>query len=155
MVVKMLTLHTTNLPLDRFPDYIDPVESVEGLQPRSEIMASKDLTASEGAPAPASKLLGKIKDEQLSRHPSPRPTHFTVSLDSNRVDGLDRHNGHRVLRSATVGYIAPEFGGKDEQMKTGKPIVVLYSLVSIGMLLTSLSQGNHHEGELDPCFTSG
>jgi len=32
-------------------------------------------------------------------------------------------NGHRVLRSATVGYIAPEFQGKVEQMATVKEII--------------------------------
>ncbi|KAJ8127942.1 hypothetical protein O1611_g5696 [Lasiodiplodia mahajangana] len=121
----MLALQSTDLPLDRFPDYIDPdpLVSLEGFQPETENMASKDSAASEEVLNPAAKLLSKVKDQELSRHPSPRPTHFSVPLDSNGVDGANRHNGHRVLRSATVGYIAPEFGGKDEQMKTVKEII--------------------------------
>lgn len=115
MAVKILTLQTTDLPLDRFPDYIEPLESLDSFRSSSGIMASKDLVSAE-PPTPANRLLVKIKDEQPSRHPSPQPTHFSVPLDSNKVNG----NGHRVLRSATVGYIAPAFTGKHEQMKTGK-----------------------------------
>ncbi len=105
-------------------------------------MASKDLAEAE---APANRLLSKIKDEQVSRHPSPQPTHFTVPLSNGRINGQNGHNGHRVLRSATVGYIAPEFKGKEEQMATGKPVILLQSLES-AILLTSHSQGNHHKG---------
>ncbi|KAJ3562196.1 hypothetical protein NPX13_g8654 [Xylaria arbuscula] len=79
-------------------------------------MASEDS-------APANKLLAKIKDEQVSRHPSPQPTHFSVPLSNGNVNGHNGHNGHRVLRSATVGYIAPEFKGKEEQMATVKEII--------------------------------
>lgn len=82
-------------------------------------MASVDSASAE-SPAPANKLLDKIKDDEMSRHPSPQPTHFTVPLDSEKVNGK---NGHKVLRSATVGYIAPEFAGKEEQMKTGKLVI--------------------------------
>ncbi|GAW24833.1 hypothetical protein ANO14919_144270 [Xylariales sp. No.14919] len=86
-------------------------------------MASNDITSAE-ALGPANKLLSKIKEEQqVSRHPSPQPTHFTVPLGSDRVNGQNGLNGHKVLRSATVGYIAPEFKGKDEQMNTVKEII--------------------------------
>lgn len=119
MAIKVLTLQTTDLPLDRFPDYIEPLESLESFRPSSGIMASKDMASAE-PPTLANKLLVKIKDEQPSRHPSPQPTHFSVPLDSNKVNGQNGHNGHRILRSATVGYIAPAFTGKDEQMKKGK-----------------------------------
>ncbi|KAI1247887.1 glutamate dehydrogenase (NADP(+)) gdh1 [Eutypa lata] len=67
--------------------------------------------------APVNKVLGGIKDEP-SRHPSPQPTHFSVPLMSNG------QNGHRVLRSATVGYIAPEFKGRAEQMNSVKEVIL-------------------------------
>ncbi|KAI1338057.1 NAD-specific glutamate dehydrogenase [Xylariaceae sp. FL0016] len=77
------------------------------------------MTTNGTSHAPANKLLSKVQnDEQPSRHPSPQPTHFSVPLGS--MGG----NGHRVLRSATVGYIAPEFKGKAEQMKAAKEIIM-------------------------------
>ncbi|KAI8635001.1 NAD-specific glutamate dehydrogenase [Xylariaceae sp. FL1651] len=122
MIVKTLTLQTTEFILDRFPDYIDPLVSLQGSLVKSEIMTSTDLASSE-ALAPTNKLLSKLQNEQPSRHPSPQPTHFSVPLDSNGTNGQNGHNGHRVLRSATVGYIAPEFKGKAEQMKAVKEII--------------------------------
>lgn len=95
---NMLTLQTTNLPLDRFPEYIDTlgadvaIMTVDGIVPN--------------------KLVTRVSDEP-SRQPSPQPTHFSVP---QKLNG----NGHRVLRAATVGYIAPEFGGKSEQMEKGR-----------------------------------
>lgn len=56
-------------------------------------------------------------DTESSRGPSPQPTHVSVPLAHNYT------NGHRILRSATVGYIAPEFQGKVEQMKAVKDII--------------------------------
>ncbi|KAI1402171.1 NAD-specific glutamate dehydrogenase [Hypoxylon fuscum] len=71
------------------------------------------------APTPANKLLGKVQNVNTpSRHPSPQPTHFSVPLGSPGA------NGHRVLRSATVGYIAPEFKGRDEQIIQVKKIIL-------------------------------
>ncbi|KAL1871445.1 hypothetical protein VTK73DRAFT_2053 [Phialemonium thermophilum] len=63
---------------------------------------------------PAKGPLSRLKTEP-SRHPSPQPTHFSVPY-LPQANG----NGHRVLRSATVGYVAPEFKGKIEQMKQVK-----------------------------------
>jgi glutamate dehydrogenase len=61
------------------------------------------------------KAVAKLQsDTESSRGPSPQPTHFSVPLLSH-----NNTNGHRVLRSATVGYIAPEFQGKVEQMAAG------------------------------------
>ncbi|KAL7627100.1 NAD-dependent glutamate dehydrogenase [Parahypoxylon ruwenzoriense] len=119
MVVKMmLTLQTTDLPLDRFPEYTDPLESFEGFEPKTQIMTTNG-TAPASAPAPANKLLGKVQGaDQPSRHPSPQPTHFSVPLKTFGA------NGHRVLRSATVGYIAPEFKGRDEQIQHVKDIIL-------------------------------
>ncbi|KAI1144400.1 NAD-specific glutamate dehydrogenase [Hypoxylon sp. FL0543] len=118
MVVKMLTIQTTDLPSDRFPDYSDPLESLEALEPKTQIMTTNGI-APTSAPTPANKLLGKVQSvEQPSRHPSPQPTHFSVPL------GTLGNNGHRILRSATVGYIAPEFKGRDEQIKRVKEIIL-------------------------------
>jgi hypothetical protein len=64
--------------------------------------------------AVANPLVQKVKEDEPGRHPSPQPTHIGYPSMS-KVNG----NGHRVLRSATVGYIAPEFKGKQEQMKQG------------------------------------
>ncbi|KAI2642764.1 NAD-specific glutamate dehydrogenase [Xylaria nigripes] len=114
MVVKMLALHATDLPADRFPDYIDPLKPIERFDLRSETMASAD-----------NKLLSKVKNEEPSRHPSPQPTHLSFPVNAENADGQNGYgrNGHRVLRSATVGYIAPEFTGRAEQMKTVKEII--------------------------------
>jgi glutamate dehydrogenase len=119
MVVKTLTLQTTDLALDRFPDYTDPIESLGVFQPGNEVMAAADLAPAE-APSLAHKLLSKVKNEEPSRHPSPQPTHLSVPLNINGHNGVNGHNGHKVLRSATVGYIAPEFKGRAEQMKAGE-----------------------------------
>jgi hypothetical protein len=65
-------------------------------------------------PSPiANKLVGQVAREYVSRTPSPRSTHFSVPYNGNG-------NGHRILRSATVGYVAPEFKGKKEQMMLGE-----------------------------------
>lgn len=106
MGVTMLTIQTTDLPLDRFPDYNEPLESLKSYQPTVEIMTVNGT-------APVNKLVGAVKDDP-SRHPSPQPTHFSVPLLTNG------QNGHRVLRSATVGYIAPEFKGRAEQIESGR-----------------------------------
>jgi glutamate dehydrogenase len=64
----------------------------------------------------ANRLVDKVKGDEPGRHPSPQPTHVSYPTMSKAVNG----NGHRVLRSATVGYVAPEFTGKKEQMKLGQ-----------------------------------
>jgi glutamate dehydrogenase len=105
-----LTINTTDLPpLDRFPEYTDPFEAFPEYTELLNTMASTS--------APAHKTLGKLQQEsnQPSRHPSPQPTHFSLL---SRANG----NGHRILRSATVGYVAPEFKGKVEQMTQGEHI---------------------------------
>lgn len=63
---------------------------------------------------PGNKLVEKLRDSP-SRHASPQPTSVS-SLTPGRIGG----NGYRVLRSATVGYIAPAFGGRADQMKEGE-----------------------------------
>lgn len=119
----MLTLQTTDLNLDRFPQYSDPFEPFEVLEPKTQIMTTSGVAPN---PSPANKLLGKVQDtDQVSRHPSPQPTHFSVPL------GTLGGNGHRVLRSATVGYIAPEFKGRDEQIEQGQSAALTISSISL------------------------
>lgn len=94
----------TDLPMSSFPEYLDPFTS------------SDETIMDSSAPiSPANRLIAKIKNEEPARHPSPQPTHVSYPL-MPKTNG----NGHRVLRSATVGYVAPEFTGKQEQMKSGK-----------------------------------
>ena len=92
----------TDLPLSSFPEYVDPFES-----------SDETMTNSPAIMSAANRLVEKIKGDEPGRHPSPQPTH--VSYPLSKVNG----NGHRVLRSATVGYVAPEFKGKKEQMGQG------------------------------------
>ncbi|KAJ2971777.1 hypothetical protein NQ176_g7531 [Zarea fungicola] len=60
------------------------------------------------------KILADLASQDSSRLPSPQPTHVSSHTS----------NGHRKLRSATVGYVAPEFAGKIEQMKTVRSIIL-------------------------------
>jgi len=68
----------------------------------------------------ANKLQSTAQNDDVSRHPSPQPTHFSVPLRNN---GHSSHNGHKVLRSATVGYIAPEFKDRPQQIEKVKDII--------------------------------
>jgi hypothetical protein len=107
--IKMLTLRidtANNLPLDSFPEYVDPLEDI--------LPAMTDSPR----PLPIARLQS---DSESSRGPSPQPSHISVSLPAH-----DPRNGHRILRSATVGYIAPEFKGKAEQMSAGKSTTIVY-----------------------------
>jgi hypothetical protein len=92
--------------LEVFPDF-DPAIAV--------------MTDVRASPLP-NKLVGQLARENISRTPSPRSTHFSVPYNGNG-------NGHRILRSATVGYVAPEFKGKKEQMLQGEyPMVPAFIL---------------------------
>ncbi|KAJ4304277.1 NAD-dependent glutamate dehydrogenase [Collariella sp. IMI 366227] len=91
--------------------------------------------------AAANRLVEKIKGEDQSRHPSPQPTHVSypsapaVNGNGHRVNG----NGHRVLRSATVGYVAPEFEGKKEQMKLVKAYIAKCGWIPEALVDTQIS----------------
>ncbi|KAM6513920.1 NAD-dependent glutamate dehydrogenase [Fusarium falciforme] len=63
------------------------------------------------------KPLANIQAEEAIRGSSPQPTLFSVPLTATNG------HSHRILRSATVGYIAPEFKGKTEQIKAVKEII--------------------------------
>lgn len=97
-----------------FPTYIDPFDSSEDTFAESDDTTAMDSST---ASSPLSnKLVDSIKEEP-SRHASPRPTEISAHPIS-RTNG----NGYRVLRSATVGYIAPEFKEKADQMRQGKSL---------------------------------
>ncbi|KAK4650302.1 NAD-dependent glutamate dehydrogenase [Podospora pseudocomata] len=102
--VSILTIKT-NLPMDSFPEYQDPFSS-----------SDDTMTESPSTLNPANRLVEKTRGTEVSRHPSPQPTHVSYP----KMNG----NGHRVLRSATVGYVAPEFKGKAEQMKQVREIIL-------------------------------
>jgi hypothetical protein len=97
--MPVLTLQTTDI-VASFPPYIDPFESVVTMTPPV-------------GPGHASHPVSRVRDEP-DRHPSPQPSHISVSAFSKH-----NGNGHRILRSATVGYVAPEFKGKSQQMREG------------------------------------
>jgi hypothetical protein len=86
------------------------------------------------------KLVGQLASrDHISRTPSPRSTHFSVPPAGNG-------NGHRILRSATVGYVAPEFKGKKEQMLHGEHVRARV----LPALLTSHSEGQDTCQFVDP-----
>lgn len=103
LALKIDTANLAPAPLDSFPEYVDNFDP--------SIMATDTVPK----PKPLSRLQS---DTESSRGPSPQPTHFSVPPMSHM--GALNGNGHRVLRSATVGYIAPEFQGKEEQINAGE-----------------------------------
>ena len=68
---------------------------------------------------PSHKLVDRTM-QSPDRKASPLPSHISVPVKNGNG------NGQRVLRSATIGYTAPEFKGKKAQMVQGwKPTVVV------------------------------
>ncbi|KAJ9142037.1 NAD-specific glutamate dehydrogenase [Coniochaeta hoffmannii] len=102
--IDVMTLPAGDFLRKIFPEYVDPFETSSS---DSDTMTGPQLT-----PNLPKALANKLKDEP-ERHPSPQPTHLGGGLYLNKANG----NGHRTMRSATLGYIAPEFKGKAEQMK--------------------------------------
>jgi hypothetical protein len=90
----MLSPIQTDTMLTAFPIFVDPFVSMEG-KPHNKVVDQVIRTP--------------------GREPSPQPTHVSVPGHN----GPHGQNGHRVLRSATVGYIAPPFEGKMAQMAEG------------------------------------
>lgn len=68
-------------------------------------------------PSLANRLVERVA-RTPGRLPSPQPAHFSIVPKNGNGNG--NGHGHRVLRSATVGYVAPEFKGKKQQMASGK-----------------------------------
>lgn len=109
-----LTINTNVGGCDSFPAYIDPFDSSDDTVAESDIST---MASSSPSPitAPSIKKLSEKLREDPSRHASPQPT--SVSHGLHPING---GNGYRVLRSATVGYFAPPYAGKADQMKEGE-----------------------------------
>lgn len=103
----------------QFPEYCEPPEFVGSPFQFPEYCEPDPLDTMsnlEDSPTTTASAENKLLDQVIrtpGRQPSPQPTHF--SLPYKNGNG----NGHRILRSATVGYIAPEFKGKKDQMLQG------------------------------------
>ncbi|KAI0480815.1 NAD-specific glutamate dehydrogenase [Xylariaceae sp. FL0804] len=128
---------------DKFPDYKDPTEPSRPLESQAHTMATDGTS-----PLPANKSVTDLQAEEPSRHPSPQPTHFSVQ----NGNGNSGANGHRLLRSATVGYIAPEFKGKPQQMKAVKEIVTEQGWIPASHVDEQISWFYHELGIDDVYF---
>lgn len=124
-VTPGLTIKTDFEGCDRFPAYIDPFEDSDETVIDEASMPS---SASSSPLNPSQRLAEKVREDP-SRHASPQPTSVHVPTLSRANGGNGNGNGngngyggngYRVMRSATVGYVAPEFKGKSEQMQQGK-----------------------------------
>lgn len=78
------------------------------MAPPSSLSDLRDLTQSPT-------MADVVPPRALPKGPSPQPAHLAMPMAA-RLNG----NGHRTLRSATVGYVAEAFQGKAEQMTEGK-----------------------------------
>lgn len=96
---------------DHLPDDGEP-----GFDCELETMANVQSPLPHSPTSKPNRLLESIK-QSPGRHPSPQPAHLSYPKNAN-----GNGNGHRVLRSATVGYIAPAFEGKQEQIAEGECI---------------------------------
>ncbi|KAL2124443.1 hypothetical protein VTJ04DRAFT_808 [Mycothermus thermophilus] len=135
--VAVQSTHTSPIGLDRrlsglfvatdfsstsFPDYVDPfLESDDTMTTESPTVAG------------ANPLVERLKVDDPTRHPSPQPTHMSYPLA--KVNG----NGHRVLRSGTVGYLAPEFKGKEEQKRLVKEHIQKNGWIPEGLIDEQIS----------------
>ena len=131
-MAKTLTLNAADLMAsfqfpeyaEKFPEYFNPtinpfsedIDPLDPLDPLEPLDPLDDMASLEVPTSPLAPVNKFVKDVVATpdRHPSPQPTHFSVPYKNGNG------NGHRVLRSATVGYIAPEFKGKKAQMLQGK-----------------------------------
>jgi glutamate dehydrogenase len=104
ILTAMLSPIETDTVLTDFPIYIDPFQSVSAEMEENKLLPNKLVDQVIRTPG---------------REPSPQPTHFSVT-GHQRHGGVIGGNGHRVLRSATVGYIAPRFEGKKAQIAEGQ-----------------------------------
>lgn len=113
-IAQGLIIKTDLGSCDSFPTYIDPFDSSDETAAESDGVSTMASSSPSPTASPGNKLVEKLR-EGPSRHASPQPTSVSHNM-SGKVGG----NGYRVLRSATVGYIAPAFVGKADQMKEGE-----------------------------------
>lgn len=90
----------------------------------ADIPENIDLWDGKMAPVQFEKALpARLAEQHVrtpGRIPSPQPAHFSVQNGGTSTPSNGERNGHKVLRSATVGYIAPPFEGKQKQMEEGE-----------------------------------
>jgi glutamate dehydrogenase len=108
----------TERPVE-FPLYEEPPEFCEIDEPT----AIMEINTSPRSPLSSSNKPLEDLARSPPRKPSPQPAHFSVPKHGNG-------NGHRILRSATVGYIAPEFKGKAQQMLQGGSFPICFKCCS-------------------------
>lgn len=121
-----MTLNTANMASpQQFPEYRDLFKFPEYTLPPVKLLVYHEPPANMSSiesPKPNAVHPNNDSTESLvrtpGRKPSPQPAHFSVPVNLRNGNG----NGHRILRSATVGYIAPEFKGKQAQMEQGMHI---------------------------------
>lgn len=114
-----LTIETDLKYVDRFPTYTDPFDSSDDTAADSDDVMTMTSSSPSPISGPGKNMVEKLREEP-SRHASPQPT----SVSSHDIPAKVNGNGYRVLRSATVGYIAPAFIGKADQMQEGEQLHV-------------------------------
>lgn len=114
-----LTVRTDIGDCDSFPAYVDPFDSSDDTVGDSDDVAT--MASSPDSVPPTHKLVEAIREDP-SRHASPQPTQVSAHPITK-----NNGNGYRVLRSATVGYIAPEFKEKADQIKQGKQPFLIHT----------------------------
>lgn len=117
--MEKLKIVTDLLPVGSFPT-IDPFDEIvemdrSPISPTSGASPASKKAVDRSPHAPSNKLVEQII-RTPNREPSPQPAHFSIPYGN----GQNGENRHRVLRSATVGYIAPTFVGKAAQMEEGQ-----------------------------------
>jgi hypothetical protein len=122
MKLKIVTDIQMTVPFPAFVDIFDETAEMDrspiSPTPRASPASPTSKKAVDRSPA-ANKLVEQII-RTPGREPSPQPTHFSLPYGNG-----NGHNPHRVLRSATVGYIAPTFVGKADQMEEGKSTTLI------------------------------
>jgi len=108
------TLDIYDEPPSPFPSFDDAIAN----------MASNDLNI------PKNKLLDQAM-RLPERRASPQPSHISLPINDggSHSNGNGNGNGQRVLRSATIGYLAPEFKGKQAQMSQGRQLTMHLDLI--------------------------
>lgn len=119
MVLQVLRINTDIMspsldsPKEKFPAFDDSFLHAEFQLDSEEDQYTPDMSSKESTP-PINKTMDKLRTPER-KQPSPQPTHFSVPAVGRNGNGTGR-----VIRSQTIGYIAPEFKGKQAQMEQGK-----------------------------------
>lgn len=143
MVLQLLRINTDIMspsldsPTEKFPVFDDhfPIPQVEAVELDSEEDQYTPSMSSIGSTPPVNRTMDKLRTPER-KQPTPQPTHFSVPAPGRNGNGTGR-----VIRSQTIGYIAPEFKGKKDQMKQGNDIPPYWNGYMPWHLLINYSQG--------------